>query len=105
MHLAATEMDFVDIKLLSRSGAVTKERGGWKWYDPGNFVYAMLWHMIRIVAEVYLKKYRGAECPRDARVAHSCRNFLFAMCLVRCRWPREVDSKRGMERLGDMFEM
>ena len=85
----------------------SKGGGGWRWRDPGNFVYATFFMLLYKTCEHFVTV-RSRVSPCNARRqnrADRCDRFCLAQRRVFARWPRKVDSKRWQELLGDMIEM
>ena len=90
---ASVTLRWYDVKQFSYQGACTRPHThgrGWHWFDPGNFVYAVGWHLLLL------------ESCHDARFLRLHR----AMCACMERWPRcWTPSSNGYEALGDLMEM
>ena len=104
--VAALVMPFPAIKTASHVGAVVlwyRERGGparprWHWFDPGNWIYATVWHLLRKSA----RHHSQHGSPARARQAE---RLLLAMRRCESRWPRLFHTARSMELLGDLVEL
>ena len=88
---AALTLRWYDIKQLSYCGACLRAGGRrWTWFDPGNFVYSVAWHLLLL---------------------HSCSDLRYhslhrAMRSCMERWPRCYNASfRGHEAIGDLMEM
>ena len=95
-HFAS--LPFSAIKVLSYSGAVLRcSHDGtprrWKWTDPGNHAYCVLWYLIRKTARHISSTCPGLDQPR---------RLLDSMMLCQKTWPR--GPTRFPELVGDLIE-
>ena len=99
---AGVYMSHPEIKICSHNGAVLKfdcskrrVEPGWKWYDAGNWVYAVAWHLIK----------KTCRHRRDSHGERRAKNLHEAMEIIMRRWERVVHSHQSWELLGDMVEL
>ena len=100
--IAGVYMSHPEIKICSQKGAVLKfdcskrrVEPGWTWYDAGNWVYAVAWHLIK----------KTCRHLRDTHGQRRAQNLLEAMAIITRRWERVVHSRKSWELLGDMVEL
>ena len=108
--IATLYMQFSFIKKCSYSGAClrwdrfsSKPLKGWRWYDPGNWAYAVIWHLIRKTARHWTAHHEIDDCRlRAARLQR-------AMNLAQQRFARRAEDGTNVgprwEVLGDFCEM
>ena len=102
--VATTGMSLAEIKLLSYKGACYK--AGY-WSDLGNFVYYLFWLLLGCMAK-HTRSIRTREPtgpPTDRRAWFVGKSVTDLQRMVRQRWPRDPDSKRWSELVGDLLEM
>ena len=104
--IAGVYMSHPEIKICSQKGAVLKfdcskrrVEPGWKWYDAGNWVYAVAWHLIKKTCRHLRDSLSVEDGQRRAKNLHE------AMEIIMRRWERVVHSHQSWELLGDMVEL
>ena len=113
--IAGVCMSHPEIKICSQTGAVLKfdcikrkVEPRWKWYDAGNWVYAVAWHLIKKTCRHLrdsLSVEDGQRRAKNLHVARRAKNLHEAMEIIMRRWERVVHSRQSWELLGDMVEL
>ena len=105
--IASLQMPMAAIKTCSYCGACLRWRRldnrpvrGWHWYDPGNYTYAVIWHMIRKAARHFSEHARHQAGQRCAA------RLLKTMLIAATRWSSITNGgPRGWEITGDLIEL
>ena len=105
--IASLQMPVIAIKVCSHSGACVRwnriancPSGRWRWYDAGNWVYAVIWFAIRKTSR-HLSRHARSDQQR-ARA----RRLLHAMSLASTRWSRIAHGgPKAWELCGDLVEL
>ena len=102
--VAAKTLPWASLKHISHSGAirVRPSRRRYVWQDPGNFVYAVSFHLLVMTAR-HMAKCGSQDHRRPGRDA-AVSMVMVASEAIAERWTRELDSRNGMELLGDLWE-
>lgn len=102
--VAHDHMPWAAIKTCSYSGAVVRVSRGrpqhWLWYDPGNWCYAAMWHLLKKTARHWKDVYRPVQGSREGKAAARIHQ---SMAACETRWPRQGTA--FYELVGDLFEM
>ena len=102
--MATSFMSYSQIKLLSYKGAVYI-RG--YWYDPGNFMYTLWWHIWAQFARHLQRRSRPSRASvlSESELRNVASRVTDIQRMVRQRWHREPDAPQWLELVGDLMEL
>ena len=111
--VAYNNMPWCAIKLCTYNGACLRwdtskdvAEKGYRWHDPGNYTYAVVWHLILKLARHEAARKSMAHAPEPTPSTSRIIAAQFGIVADRCyeRWPR-VNADHFNELVGDLMEL